>query len=160
MKSTATLPRARTERLVIRELDDETLVYDIERDKAHCLNRMASLVWNQCDGKITAAKAANALGTTLGISIDEDIVWLAVKQLRSFHLVDGTEKSPSVSRRALVLKYAPAALALPVIMSISAPGPAQAASCAMNGGSCATLPCCPGLGLVCQPGSPPTCRPG
>ena len=37
MKSAARLPQARTDNLVIRELDDETLVYDMERDEAHCL---------------------------------------------------------------------------------------------------------------------------
>jgi len=146
----ALLPRSRTDNLVIRELDDETLVYDTDRDEAHCLNQTAALVWAQCDGKTTALQAANALQSKLDTSVDSDLVWLAVKQLERFHLVENSAKSPFVSRRALVLKYAPAALALPVIMSISAPTPAGAISCAHAGQSCASIPCCPGEGLFCN----------
>ena len=145
MKSAARLPRAVKDNLVIRELDDETLVYDTERDEAHCLNYMAGLVWQQCDGKTTATQAARTLQSKLDMDIDADLVWLAVKQLQKFHLVERARKSPSVSRRDLVLKYAPAALALPVIFSITAPTAFGAASCATQGQSCVTIPCCQGL---------------
>src|SRR5438552_18671373 len=116
MKGVARLPQARIDGLVIRDLDDETLVYDTERDKAHCLNRTAALVWEQCDGKTTAREAASSLQSKFSVSVDEDIVWLAVKQLERFHLIEPGRKSPAVSRRTLMLKYAPAALALPVIV--------------------------------------------
>jgi coenzyme PQQ synthesis protein D (PqqD) len=130
MKRAARLPLSRTDNLVIRELDDETLVYDMERDEAHCLNQAAALVWNQCDGKTTATQAARALGKELDATIDTDVVWLAVQQLERFHLVEKMRKPPAVSRRELVLKYAPAALVLlPIIISITAPTPAQAATC-------------------------------
>jgi hypothetical protein len=153
MKAAARLPRARTDHLVIRELDDETLVYDTERDEAHCLNQTAALVWKHCDGKTTAREAVQSLQSALGVPVGSDIVWLAVKQLERFHLVEGaSRKSPGVSRRTLVLKYAPAALALPVIMSISAPTPAQGASCALTNQSCLTLPCCSQFDF-CSPGS-------
>lgn len=155
MKSAARLPRALKDNLVIRELDDETLVYDTERDEAHCLNYAAAQVWKLCDGKTTPAQASRVLQSQLDAKIDTDFVWLAVKQLQKFHLVEREAKSPSVSRRDLVLKYAPLALALPVIMSISAPTPALAASCRPGGASCtSTSQCCPGLSCV---GSPGTC---
>ncbi len=150
MKSPSRLPQARTDNLVIRELDDETLVYDMERDEAHCLNQTAALVWKRCDGKTTVTQAARALGTDLNATVDADLVWLTIKQLERFHLVERTQKSPSVSRRELVLKYAPAALALPAIFSIIAPVPAQSASCAHAGESCASIPCCPGESLTCD----------
>lgn len=152
MKNATRLPQARTDNLVIRELDDETLVYDMERDEAHCLNQTAALVWRRCDGKTTAAQAARVLETKLKVAVDTDLVWLAVKQLNRFHLVEKTPKAPSVSRRDLVLKYAPAALALlPVIVSITSPVPAQAASC---GGPCSFGEC--PAGCICN-GSPGTC---
>jgi hypothetical protein len=155
MKSAARLPRALRDNLVIRELDDETLVYDTERDEAHCLNRTAALVWELCDGKTTPVQATRSLQSKLGADVDSDLVWLAVRQLQKFHLVERAAKSPSVSRRDLVLKYAPAALALPVIMSISAPTPAQSASCLQNGAPCSTnTQCCGGSCF----GSPPTCH--
>jgi hypothetical protein len=80
--------------------------------------------------------------------VDADLVWLAVKQLERFHLVEGPAPTPSVSRRELVLKYAPVALALPVIMSISAPTTAGVASCGGQGAPCggSNPPCCPGCG--------------
>lgn len=154
MKRTDRLPLSRTDNLVIRELDDETLVYDMERDEAHCLNHTAALVWQHCDGKTTAAQAARILENQLDVKVDTDVVWLAVKELKRFRLVQATSKTPSVSRRELVLKYAPAALAaLPAVISIVAPAPAQAASC---GGPC-SFGSCP-AGCFCS-GSPGTCVP-
>jgi hypothetical protein len=158
MKNAARLPQARTDNLVIRELDDETLVYDMERDEAYCLNQTAALVWKECDGKSTATQAARALKKELDAPVDADLVWLAVKQLQKFHLVDGARKSPAVSRRDLVLKYAPAALVLPVIMSIVAPTPAGLASCVASG-----QPCSVGISACCTPGQsccgiPPQCQ--
>ncbi len=157
MKDAARLPRTRTDNLVIRELDGETLVFDMERDEAHCLNQTAALVWKHCDGRTTVEQAAHSLQSKLEVPVGADVVWLAVKQLQRFHLVEGSARSPSVSRRALVLKYAPAALALPVIMSINAPTPAQAASCARVGEACGppnNPPCCTGLNCdgTCFPG--------
>src|SRR5882672_7368152 len=145
MKRAALLPRSRTDNLVIRELDDETLVYDTGRDKAHCLNRTAAMVWKQCDGSTTAKQALRSLNSGFSVPVDEDVIWLAVKQLERFHLVESNGKSPSVSRRNLVLKYAPLALALPLIMSISAPTPAGASSCLPPQAPCGSAgqpPCC------------------
>jgi hypothetical protein len=157
VKSAARLPRSRNYNLVIRKLDDETLVYDTERDEAHCLNQTAALVWELCDGKTTAALAAQSLQRKLAVSVDTDLVWLAVQQLQRFHLVESNGKPLLVSRRDLVLKYAPAALALPVIMSITAPTPAGTSSCLPNGAPCGgpgQPRCCSG---IC--GSTGNCQP-
>lgn len=61
MKSLGTLPHARLDGLVITEVDNETLVYDMERDKAHCLNQTAALIWRRCDGKTTVREMAGLL---------------------------------------------------------------------------------------------------
>src|SRR5260221_2360703 len=110
MKSTPALPRARKVGLVIKELPDETLVYDLERDEAHCLTQTAALVWKCCDGKTTVAKTAGLLHEQLHTSVNADVVWLAIKQLQRFHLVESSDNDtvvmPTVSRRNLVLKYA------------------------------------------------------
>jgi len=145
MKSLARLPRTRTENLIVKELDDETLVYDLERDEAHCLNFTAALVWRHCDGATTATQAARQLQRELKSPVDTDLVWLAIRQLERFHLVEGKRQVPAVSRRKLILKYAPAAFALPLILSIGAPTAVQAASCAMGGEDCTFIPCCPGF---------------
>jgi hypothetical protein len=155
----ARLPRARIDGLVIRELDDETLVYDTERDRAHCLNQTVALVWNRCNGKTTVGEMAGLLQEQSGARVDVDVVWLALKQLQQFQLLEKAALPvdlPSVSRRRMILKYAPAALALPLIMSISAPTPAGASSCVASGGLCGVgfPPCCPGLSCF---GSPAKC---
>ncbi|MDT4953360.1 MAG: hypothetical protein QOJ02_1498 [Acidobacteriota bacterium] len=169
-KASQVLPLARTDQLVIRELPDELLVYDLDRHKAHCLNRASTLVWKHCDGKTTVAEAARLLERELATLVDDDdVVWLALGQLRRFHLLEeesGTILGRKVSRRDLVRKYLPAALALPVILSIPSPTSAQAVSgaCAAangrpNGCACASFTqcqsnCCSGLGgggFTCQP---------
>lgn len=135
----ALLPQARAAGLVVSEVDKETLVYDLESNKAHCLNQTAALVWKRCDGKTSAGEMAELLQDQLGSSVSTDIVWLAVKQLKRFHLIEFNDimssPAPAVSRRELLLKYAPAALALPVIMSITIQASAQT-SCLPVGASC------------------------
>ena len=42
-------PRARTRRLVTRDLGDELLVYDLDRHKAYCLNQIAMQVFRHCE---------------------------------------------------------------------------------------------------------------
>ena len=66
------MPKAKTERLIVREIDDETLVYDRSRDAATCLNEFAAKVWRRCDGETSVAGIAAALGE------DERAVWLAL----------------------------------------------------------------------------------
>ena len=45
-------PVARQEGLVIQEMPDEVLVFDLKTNKAHCLNETAAFVWKACDGKL------------------------------------------------------------------------------------------------------------
>ena len=49
------VPVARKENLVIQEMPEEVLVYDMDTNKAHCLNRTAAFVWKSCDGKNSVA---------------------------------------------------------------------------------------------------------
>src|ERR1700674_5130626 len=74
-------PLARKAGLVIQELPDEVLVYDLERDRAHCLNQTAAFVWQRCDGKNTTQQIARTLGRQFDCAVDEKIVWLALDQL-------------------------------------------------------------------------------
>ena len=155
MKRTEQLtPRARQEELVVRELPDEMLVYDLERHEAHCLNRTAALVWKKCDGKTTLLEITESLAKELNATVDERIVILALDQLTKFHLLDKAETQPlglpsemmRMSRREMMRTLGTAAaVALPLIVSISAPTAAQAASC-VPGPSCTPggLPCCVG----------------
>lgn len=158
-KDAQVLPLARTDQLVVQELPDEVLVYDLARHKAHCLNKASAAVWKRCDGKTTIAEMTLRLGRELTAPVDDDVVWLALGQLRKFHLLEegsGSTGMLKVSRRDLVRKYLPAALAVPLILSVPVPTPAQSLSkCA---GPCAPCgdgagDCCPGLSCdgICFP---------
>lgn len=145
-KAQQIVPCARKARLVVQELPDEVLVYDLDRHKAHCLNKASALVWKHCDGKSTVGQLRALLEEALGTATDDDVVWLALGQLRRFHLLEEESKGfgmMKVTRRDLVSKYLPAALALPLILSIPSPAAAQAASCRPPGSACtANAQCC------------------
>jgi hypothetical protein len=140
-------PRARKEGLIIQTLPDETLVYDLDRDLAHCLNQTATSVWNRCDGSSTARQIARAVSNDLNHPVDEKFVWVALDQLGRNHLLmDGPPALTSAMNRREVVKALAisAAVAVPVVASIVAPVPAQAATgCLPNGASCtSSIQCC------------------
>jgi Coenzyme PQQ synthesis protein D (PqqD) len=83
-KPTSQTPKAKTERLIVREIDGETLVYDHSRYAASCLNEFAARVWRECDGETSVAEIAAALGE------DERAVWLALHQLDESEAADGS----------------------------------------------------------------------
>jgi hypothetical protein len=145
------LPSARNETLLVEILEDETLVYDLVRHRAHCLNRSAALIWRHCDGKTGIAAIAAAAGRELGQTLDEAAVRLALDRLDRAHLlVRGPgRRSESISRREVAKKLAltgSLAVLLPAVTSIIAPTPAQAASCTGRNQPCnpAAPNCCAG----------------
>lgn len=148
-------PQARSQGLVVEEVDGEILIYDVERDKAHCLNQMAAQIWRLCDGKHRIREIKAALpGLDAGI---DDIVVNCLQQFRRLHLLE--EESLSVddhhvfSRRQLLKKIglgtAATAALLPLITSITAPPAAAATSlhgCGAtcnNNSNCSGNPSCP-----------------
>jgi hypothetical protein len=146
-----TKPLARKEGLVIQELPDEVLVYDLDRDRAHCLNQTAAFVWQRCDGRTSTGEIARSLGQKVNASVDEKVVWFAIDQLGRNHLMASLPVPPQsvagLNRREMVRALGlAAAVAVPVVASIVAPTPAQATTCVGAGGSCAiSTDCCAGL---------------
>lgn len=144
-------PVARSKGLVIQELPDEVLVYDLDRDRAHCLNETAAFVWQRCDGRNTTAQIARTLGQKFDCAVDENVVWLALDQLGRNQLLDRQPTPPSAStgmnRRAMVRALGIAAVvAVPVVTSIVAPTPAQANTCSPTGSACSVgAECCSGI---------------
>src|SRR5207302_1646523 len=51
-------PMARSENLIVEDLDDEVLVYDQLNARAHCLSGAAASVWRVCDGETTVTELA------------------------------------------------------------------------------------------------------
>ena len=151
-------PRARQDGLVVRVLEDEVLVYELDEHKAHCLNDTAARVWKRCDGKSTAADIARSLAEELGEPVDEGVVWLALGELWKLHLLEGEEQPAEngISRKQFVRKAGlAAAVTLPVVSSLAVPSAAMAVTgvpcgqpCTVGGIPCAA-PCNACVNNVC-----------
>ena len=98
-----TLPRARRRELVTREVAGDLLVYDRSNDKAHCLNRAASLVWSHCDGHTTVAEMTQLLARELKTPVAAEVVWFALDELKKSSLLEQPWARPlqvnQISRR-------------------------------------------------------------
>jgi len=144
------VPRARLDCLS-REFGEEVLVYDLQRDVGHCLNSTAAATWKLCDGNNSPSQIAKTLSRQLSARVDESVVRLALDQLANANLlVEPKVPVEYLSRRVAVRRIAlAAAIALPLVTSIVAPMPVQAASCRHNGQHCTSGPmCCSG---ICTP---------
>src|SRR5262245_25569023 len=122
-------PERRRKGLVVKELPEEVLVYDLERHRAHCLNPAAAVVFKSCDGERTVAEIARVLRRETGAPADEGWVHLALDRLHKAHLLDERGPGRGVARRE-ILKRAGVGLAaaLPLVTSIVAPTPVEAAA--------------------------------
>jgi hypothetical protein len=173
--SSGFLPEVRREGIICKEVEGELLIYDLTRDKAHCLNDSAAAIWKRCDGRTTTKEIADSLAKEVGASVDERVVWLALADLRRSHLLEEPERVDEsvdqkagrnnnqkkrqksgewphgilpMSRREAVKRIGlGAAIALPVVISITAPTAVQAgASCRASGQACNfAMECCSGL---------------
>jgi hypothetical protein len=121
-------PLARSQDLVIEELEDELLVYDRANNRAHCLGATAAIVWRACDG----TSDVQSLSVALGLS--PELVTDAVDELESLELLDGlhlVDGSGGITRREMTLrsmKAGGAIAAAPMIYSIVVPTAAAAAT--------------------------------
>ncbi len=148
-------PQARKDRLVIEELPEETLIYDQERHKAHCLNQSAAFVCSRCDGQTSVAGLAKALEDELGIPAAGETVRLALDRLGRAHLLEQRERaergSSRYSRRRVVKTLAKLGFAVPMVISIVSPLSAQVASCITQAQCVSLLPAfCGGLPICTQ----------
>jgi hypothetical protein len=135
-------PRARKEGLLVRDIGDEVVVYELESHRGHCLNRTAALVWHACDGRSTVAAIAAQVGRELGVPADEHLVRYALRRLRDARLLDSPIEGTTLTRRQVARRIGQAAL-LPIVISLLAPRPSEAATCPCSGGevcSCAGQP--------------------
>ena len=147
---------ARHNGIVVQEMPDEVLVYDLDSNKAHCLNSSAAQVWKSCDGTNSVADIVKQFDG----KVTEDFVWLAIDQLNENGLL-ANEVAPRFhgqSRRQVLKTIGLASMvALPVIASLVAPSNAIAATscnCTSNascqGRACPSTTNCNGVGL-CAP---------
>jgi len=161
-------PRARAGGLLVRSIRNETIVYDRATHRAHCLNEVAGFVLDRCDGETTPQEIAHALHerqANFEPADAEALVEVALERLGAAHLIedrsaaDSTGASASRSRRETIHALGVACLT-PLVLSLTAPAPAEAQTCrdrpcTTSRVCCPEAPCCRAQGQ-----NPPTCRPG
>jgi hypothetical protein len=163
------LALARQEDLVVQEMPDEVLLYDLRRHKAHCLNKTAALIWQHCDGQTTVTEMAKRVQREAGPAVDEDVIQYALGKLGEADLLaerPDPGATRGLSRRQMVKRLGGLAL-VPAVLSLVSPsaGHAQSiivsnlrsslAQCQFNPTSCQDQ-CCTGLGgnnRLCNSGS-------
>ncbi len=117
-------PLARSDELVVEEVDGQVLIYDQQTDEAHCLSEAAARVWRACDGQTSREQLATQLG------LEADTVKQAIGELEACGLLAGIV-NPGVTRREAATRFAKvgaAAAAAPLVYSIVTPKPAAAQS--------------------------------
>lgn len=142
-------PRARQEGLLFSPLNDELVIYDIERNKAHSLNQVASLVWKHCDGQTNVCQLQKLVAQKLQSPIDNQVVWLALHQLGRNRLLETRLQPPSnlISRREAAKRFGKiAGIVVPLMASAMIPPAVAAGSCLAAGQPCTmSVQCCSGL---------------
>lgn len=117
------LPKARLENLSVRELPEETLVYDRATHKTHCLNRTSALVWRHCDGRTSLAALAGLIAEKFHLPNPDAVARLALEQLSRRGLLEQPvtplSDAARASRRSALKKLAAVAAALPLVMTIN-----------------------------------------
>jgi hypothetical protein len=132
-------PKARSEQLIVRGVDRETIVYDTRVHDAMCLNEFASRVWGLCDGTRDVGQIDAACEDASSAMISQTLALLSKAGL----LEEPHETASGTSRRKFVSQMAGLAGAV-VVMTV--PSASQAASCMPNGEPCACNDqCCSGI---------------
>ena len=136
-------PIARTDVIMSHSVEDELVLYDRERQRAHRLNSPAARVYRLSDGSRSVGDMVSELSADP--AIDERVVHAALRQLSEAGLLEGAD---NLDRRNALKKVAvvAAALAVPVVESIAAPTPAMAQSAGCPPG---TVPVSTNDGTVC-----------
>ncbi len=152
MKNKSKLPFLRTENLVVKELPSELLIYDLDKNKAFCLNETARLIMDECDGKTSIDEAIVNLNRKFKAKVSEEMIWMVIEQLQKADFIEKDYQIPMettrVTRRKILQSAAALGIALPMITSLVAPSAvnAQSGCLPLESGSCnlEVNNCCPG----------------
>lgn len=147
-----TTPKFRQEQLVVQEFPDEVLIYDLETNRAFCLNQTAAFIWRNCDGHNTVNQITYLLSKKLKTPVEETVVWFALQELQEKNLISAGVVPPAnlkgLNRRQLLRTLGKAtAVAVPMIFAITAPTAASAQSACLRSGEVCTsnAQCCSNL---------------
>ena len=155
-------PVSRRADIVVQDLEDEVLIYDLKTNKAFCLNQTSAIVYQLCDGNNSVVEISDLMSKKLKTLVSEDIVWLALDQLKKDNLLENgdefTNYFSGLTRREMVKRVGFASMvALPIVASMIAPTSVSAQSCASGMATCnPSFTCCPGSLCISGMGGP-TC---
>ncbi len=140
-------PKTRSTQILVEELVDELLVYDVEANQVRLFERPCRSSLTLCDGERTVSEIARALNTDLDPEAAETLVWTALDQFAEKHLLEEVEDQPleelkpeGMTRRQMLLRLSLVVGLLPLVDSIVSPEAALAQSI---GGSTANTPTTP-----------------
>ncbi len=165
-------PISRKTNLVVQKMDKEVLIYDLSINKAFCLNETSAIIWEICDGDKSIAEIRDHISKKLNETANEELVWLALEQLKKENLIENTNhienKFTEISRREIIKKVGLGTMiALPVVASVIAPSAVNAASGGglAIGAACTMSSDCSSSNTIIVTGSPGStyntaCTPG
>lgn len=85
-------PLSRKNNIVVQQIEDETLVYDLITNKAFCLNKTAAEIWQLCNGLNSVSEMTDKLRKRLKTLASEEMVRIALDLLRKDDLLEDEDK--------------------------------------------------------------------
>ncbi|HKD06811.1 MAG TPA: PqqD family protein [Bryobacteraceae bacterium] len=145
-------PKARSGALVVHQIGNEVIVYDVPSQQMHKLSPAASVVWQHCDGHRSIGDLTSIAQQELGGACNEELVWSCLTQLKKLNLMRETGPRPQgagrVSRRELIAGLSSGALLFPLSETVFAKD--CNGSCTTSGSECvAGSDGCGGTGCAC-----------
>lgn len=130
-------PTAKTSQILIQQLDNELLIYDLKTNRAFCLNETSAIIFQLCDGTRTVPEISQTLNKTSDPFISEELIWLALDGFKKEDLLEESDRIDidfnGLTRRKVIQRIGMASMvALPLISSVVAPSAALAQSQAVN----------------------------
>ncbi len=129
--------KTKNENIVVQELEKEILIYNLETNKAFCLNDTSAMIYQLCNGKRTVSEISQSLNKKMKQITNEEFIWLALDQFKRDGLLENNDKFEidfgGLSRRQIIKKIGLfSTIALPVVSSVLAPSAVMAASKCFN----------------------------
>lgn len=120
------VPQRRTDEVLLEQIEDETIVFDVREKRVHALNPTIGKVFSLCDGSRSVSAIARELGTDLSPEDRAEVVWTALCELDKSGLLAKNLPTSAVdadllTRRNLLRKIAAVGITVPMVTSIVAP---------------------------------------
>ncbi len=132
-------PLARLKGIVTTQTNDELLAYDTVDHQIHHLNGFVANVWRACDGSTSIDSMTASVASPDGSNVNRASVEAAIGKLAVAGLLESPaswQSATSSRRRFLKQAGVAGAVAVPMIVSVSAPAAAQGGSNPQCGERC------------------------